>query len=129
MGSSQAVPTAQYLTMDVTAPVAAPAASSNVAYLNVSVPEDAKVYLQDQLMTVGGTQRRFVTPEIAAGTQLVYTVKVEIVRNGQTLTKVSEAVVGAGQEVAVAVAEGQNQNELVASVGAGRQPLNMRIGA
>ncbi len=96
---------------------AAPAAS-NVAYLNISVPEDAKVYLQDQLMTLAGTQRRFVTPLIEAGTQHVYTVKVEVVRNGQTFSKTTEAVVGAGQEVAVSVAfEGQNQ-ELVAAVGA-----------
>jgi uncharacterized protein (TIGR03000 family) len=117
MGSAQ-VPSAQgMLTMDVTAPAPAIAAATNVAYLNVSVPADAKVYLQNQLMTVEGTQRRFVTPQIAAGTQLVYTVKVELVRNGQTLSKVSEAVVAAGQEIAVAVTEAQNENELVASVG------------
>jgi uncharacterized protein (TIGR03000 family) len=100
-----------------TASYVAPAASS-VAYLNISVPEDAKVYLQDQLMAVTGTQRRFVTPMIEAGTQHVYTVKVEVVRNGQTYTKTTEAVVAPGQEVAVAVGfEGQNQ-ELVAAVGA-----------
>ena len=71
---------------------AAPAAS-DVAYLNVSVPADAKVYLQDQLMTLAGTQRRFVTPQIEAGTQHVYTVKVEVVRNGQTFSKTTQAVV------------------------------------
>ncbi|MFI5457070.1 MAG: TIGR03000 domain-containing protein [Isosphaerales bacterium] len=96
--------------------VAAPAASS-VAYLNINVPEDAKVYLQDQLMTLGGTQRRFVTPEIQAGNQHLYTVKVEVVRNGQTLSKTTQAAVTAGQEVAVSVGfDGQNQQELVASV-------------
>jgi len=96
--------------------VAAPVAS-NVAYLNISVPEDAKVYLQDQLMTLGGTQRRFVTPQIQAGNQHLYTVKVEVVRNGQTLSKTTQAAVTAGQEIAVSVGfDGQNQQELVATV-------------
>jgi uncharacterized protein (TIGR03000 family) len=117
MGSGQLPSVQGVLSMNVTAPAPAAVVATNVAYLNVSVPQDAKVYLQDQLMTVEGTARRFVTPQIAAGTQLVYTVKVEVVRNGQTLTKVSEAVVGAGQEVAVAVTEAQNENALVASVG------------
>jgi uncharacterized protein (TIGR03000 family) len=91
--------------------------STGVAYLNINVPEDAKVYLQGQLMTVSGTQRRFVTPEIQAGTQLVYTVKLEVVRNGQTISKTTQAVVGAGQEIAVSVAfDAEKQNELVATV-------------
>ena len=46
--------------------IAAPA-TSGVAYLNISVPADAKVYLQDQLMTAEGAQRRFVTPMIQVG--------------------------------------------------------------
>ena len=61
--------------------------TAGVAYLNVNVPADAKVYLQDQLMTVGGTERRFVTPQMENGVQHVYTVKVEVVRNGQTIVE------------------------------------------
>jgi uncharacterized protein (TIGR03000 family) len=97
---------------------AAAAPSVNVGYLNVSVPADAKVYLQDQLMTVTGTQRRFVTPELTAGVQHVYTVKVEVVRNGQTVTKTTQATIAAGQEVAVSVAiDAQNQQDLTAPAG------------
>jgi uncharacterized protein (TIGR03000 family) len=100
----------------VTAPVAE--TTANVGYLNITVPEDAKVYLQDQLMTVTGTQRRFVTPEIKEGTQLLYTVKVEVVHDGQTITKTTEAVVGNGQEVAVTASlDAEKKNELVTSVG------------
>jgi uncharacterized protein (TIGR03000 family) len=98
----------------VAAPVVQP--STGVAYLNVNVPEDAKVYLQDKLMTIGGTDRRFVTPQMQAGVQHLYTVKVEVVRNGQTVSKTAQAAVAAGQEVAVAVAfDVQNQQDLVAS--------------
>jgi uncharacterized protein (TIGR03000 family) len=98
------------------APVAP--ATTGVAYLNVSVPADAKVYLQDQLMTNEGTDRRFVTPQLVNGVQHVYTVKVEVVRNGQTISKTAQAVVAAGQQVGVAVAfDAENQKELVATTG------------
>ena len=105
-----------YYTASYTAaPIAT--ASTAVAYLNVKVPEDAKVYLQDQLMTIPGTQRRFVTPAIQQGYQSNYTVKVEVVRNGQTITKTAQATVLAGQEVDVVVSfDGQNPKELVTLV-------------
>jgi uncharacterized protein (TIGR03000 family) len=119
MGTPQVAPAMQgMLSMNVTGPAPVAAVPVNVAYLNVTVPDDAKVYLQDQLMTLGGSQRRFVTPQISDGTQLLYTVKVEVVRDGQTITKTAEATVGAGQEVGIAVSfSGQNEKELVASVG------------
>src|SRR5271166_5558192 len=57
-----------YYTASYTAAPIATAVTA-VAYLNVKVPEDAKVYPQDQLMTIPGTQRRFVTPAIEQGYQ------------------------------------------------------------
>jgi uncharacterized protein (TIGR03000 family) len=105
-----------YYTASYTAAPIATAVTA-VAYLNVKVPGDAKVYLQDQLMTIPGTQRRFVTPAIQQGYQSNYTVKVEVVRNGQTITKTAQATVSAGQEVDVVVSfDGQNPKELVTSV-------------
>jgi uncharacterized protein (TIGR03000 family) len=105
-----------YYTASYTAAPIAKAGTA-VAYLNVKVPGDAKVYLQDQLMTTTGTRRRFVTPAIKRGYQSNYTVKVEVVRNGQTITKSAQATVPAGQEVDVVVSfDGQNPKELVASV-------------
>jgi len=91
--------------------------STGVAYLNVNVPADAKVYLENKLMTLGGTDRRFVTPQLPLGSQHVYTVKVEVVRNGQTITKTTEAAIVAGQEIAVSVKlDARNDKELVATV-------------
>jgi uncharacterized protein (TIGR03000 family) len=96
------------MTQNVAPIVTAPAASG-VAYLNINVPADAKLYLQDQLMTVEGTQRRFVTPTIQAGEQHLYTVKAEIVRDGKTITKTAQTTVTLGQEAVVTIAfEGQN---------------------
>jgi uncharacterized protein (TIGR03000 family) len=97
MGTGQA-----FMTETVVPSIAAPATSA-VAYLNISVPADAKLYLQDQLMTVEGAQRRFVTPTIAAGETQLYSVKVEIVRDGKTLTKTAQTTVIPGQEAFVAV--------------------------
>jgi uncharacterized protein (TIGR03000 family) len=95
----------------------APAPSAVPAYLNVNVPADAKVYLQDQLMPLEGTQRRFVSPELAIGSQHVYNVRVDVVRDGQTVSKTTQALVTAGQEIAVSVQfDGQNSKELVATV-------------
>jgi uncharacterized protein (TIGR03000 family) len=91
--------------------------STAVAHLNVSVPADAKVYLENKLMTLTGTDRRFVTPELPVGSPYVYNVKVEIERNGQTISKTTEAAITAGQEIAVSVKfDSRNDKELVATV-------------
>jgi uncharacterized protein (TIGR03000 family) len=96
------------MTQNVAPVIEAPAATG-VAYLNINVPADAKLYLQDQLMTVEGATRRFVTPTIQAGEQHLYTVKVEVVRDGKTITKTAQTTVTLGQEAVVTVAfDGQN---------------------
>jgi uncharacterized protein (TIGR03000 family) len=97
--------------------VASTTPSTAVAYLNVNVPADAKVYLENKLMTLSGTDRRFVTPQLPVGSQHVYTVKVEVERNGQTFTKTTQAGIAAGQEIAVSVKlDARNDKELVATV-------------
>jgi uncharacterized protein (TIGR03000 family) len=104
-----------YMTQNVVPTVTAPV-NSGVAYLNINVPADAKLYLQDQLMTVEGAQRRFVTPEIRSGETHLYTVKAEIVRDGKTLTKTAQTTVTLGQEAVVSIAfDGQETAAEVAS--------------
>ena len=105
------------------AAVATPQASTavvtttNVAFLDVKVPANAKVYLQDQLMTLTGPERRFVTPTLTPGVEHVYTVKVEVEENGQTISRTTEATVAAGRQVEVSFAiDRQNQKDLVATV-------------
>ena len=68
-------------------------------------------------MTLTGTVRRFVTPELSAGKVYTYTVQVDVVRGGRTLSKTTRTNVKAGQNVEIVVSfEGRNPNELVASV-------------
>jgi uncharacterized protein (TIGR03000 family) len=99
------------------APAEVAPVTSGVAYLNINVPADAKLYLQDQLMTVEGAQRRFVTPTIQAGESHLYTVKVEVVRDGKTITKTAQTTVTLGQEAVLTVAfEGQNASSTAGQV-------------
>jgi len=60
------------------------------------------VYLQNQRMTLAGAERRFVTPALDAGSHR-YTVRVEVVRQGQTVSKTTQVLVQPGQESQVAV--------------------------
>jgi uncharacterized protein (TIGR03000 family) len=92
----------------------ATAADTRVAHLNVSVPADARVYLQEQKMSLTGPQRRFVTPALPTGNH-IYSVRVEVDRDGKTLTKTTEATVAAGREVNLTVIFDGTSNDMVAS--------------
>jgi uncharacterized protein (TIGR03000 family) len=89
----------------------------NVARLDVRVPEEAKVYLQDQPMTLNGPVRRFVSPTLEPGRDYVYTIRIEVQRNGQTISETRQARVRAGQQVNVAAAFNRTDpNQLVTSI-------------
>ena len=89
----------------------------SAARLVVNVPSDAKVYLQDQLMTISGPVRRYVSPRLTPGTEYVYQIRVEVERDGRTLSKTTTAKVRSGQNVDVKVAlDSNNPSELVARI-------------
>jgi uncharacterized protein (TIGR03000 family) len=90
---------------------------TRVARVVVKVPENAKVYLQDQPMSLSGKVRKFVSPKLDPKREYEYTVRVELDRDGQTLTKTATARVKAGQRVEVSVNFAENNpHELVASI-------------
>ncbi|MCA9116112.1 MAG: TIGR03000 domain-containing protein [Planctomycetaceae bacterium] len=93
------------------------ATTSKSATLVVKVPENARVYLQDQKMTLTGTTRRFYSPALDSSKSYVYTVRVEVDRDGRTITRETEATVTAGGNVEVSVDfAGPDAAELVADV-------------
>jgi uncharacterized protein (TIGR03000 family) len=66
--------------------------------LILHVPADAKVYLSGNETKSSGPVRQFVTTKLAAGGQWSdYVVRVEIERNGRTLTKEESVSIEAGQ--------------------------------
>jgi uncharacterized protein (TIGR03000 family) len=95
-------------------------ATSTTATLLVNVPAESKVYLQDQQMTLTGPVRRYVSPSLTSGRDYVYTVRVEMERDGKLVSKTAEARVRAGAQVNVTVSLPEGGAELVADVRSAR---------
>lgn len=68
------------------------------ARITIDVPADAKLYIDGQLMKSGSTRRVFQTPQLRNGQLYFYDVRVEVVRNGQTLTQNERVILRPGQE-------------------------------
>ena len=60
--------------------------STDSAYLRVNVPADAHVFVNDRPTTSTGTDRQYVSRNLEPGMRYEYTVRVEVVRDGKTLT-------------------------------------------
>jgi uncharacterized protein (TIGR03000 family) len=92
-----------------------PRPSNQVATIEVKVPANAKVYLQDQSMSLTGPVRRFVSPELEADRTYRYNVRVEVEHNGETISKTTQADVRAGQRVEVAVSFAEDKTDKLVS--------------
>ena len=78
-------------------------AQRDVANLIVRVPADARVYVQDQAMTMTGPVRHFVTPRLSDDSEYLYNIRVVIERDGRELTKTAQARLRAGQNLEINV--------------------------
>ena len=67
----------------------------------VTLPADAKLMIDNHATTSTAATRKFVSPELTAGQDYSYTLKAELVRDGQTLTAFEKVVVRAGAEVTI----------------------------
>ncbi len=84
-----------------TAPTSALVSSSrsdDTVKLNVSVPESAKVYVNDRLTTSTGEVRQFVSRGLEAGKSYRFEIRAELNDNGKTITDVQSVVVTAGSQ-------------------------------
>jgi uncharacterized protein (TIGR03000 family) len=63
------------------------------AKIIVKVPEDAKVYIEDLPTKQSGTTRTYNTPDLKAGEELFFHLKVEVVRQGKLITKTKKIAV------------------------------------
>jgi uncharacterized protein (TIGR03000 family) len=90
---------------------------SSAVRLTIVVPTEAKLFIEDQPTQLRGTRRDFVSPRLTPGQEYLYTLRVEISRNGQKLTKTQQFPVKAGQHAVVEFGmSALDPNELVASV-------------
>jgi uncharacterized protein (TIGR03000 family) len=75
------------------------------AKLTVEVPEDAKLYIDDQLMKTTSSRRVFNTPPLEPGQAYYYIVRVEFVRDGKTQSEEKRVIVRPGEDVVTSFAE------------------------
>jgi uncharacterized protein (TIGR03000 family) len=70
------------------------------ARILVQVPDDAKLYIDGNLMRTGSANRVFQTPVLQQGKTYYYDLRVEVVRDGQTVVQEKQVLLRPGQEVA-----------------------------
>ncbi len=81
------------------------------ALLTVTVPEDAKVYVNNRLTKTPGTRRTYVSRGLVDGFDYTYEIRAEIERDGKTVTRSRVVNLRAGQRADVAIDFSQPQNE------------------
>lgn len=67
------------------------------ATIQVSLPADAKLTIDDAATTSTSANRTFATPSLETGKEYFYTLKAEIVRDGKTVTTTRRVAVKAGE--------------------------------
>jgi uncharacterized protein (TIGR03000 family) len=72
------------------------------ARLTIDVPEGAKVFLDGELMNLAAGKRDFQTPDLQPGLTYYYDLRVEIVRDGQTIAENQRIILRPGQTVTAA---------------------------
>jgi uncharacterized protein (TIGR03000 family) len=69
----------------------------NSALLNVKVPEDAKVFVNDRETTSKGASREYISRDLQNGARYNYEVRAEFVRDGKTVSETQSIQLGGGQ--------------------------------
>jgi uncharacterized protein (TIGR03000 family) len=73
------------------------------AVIVVTVPAGAKVTFNGWTSSSTTTTRRFKTPVLEPGKEYAYTLRAELMQNGQNLVQTHQVVVRAGQETEVPI--------------------------
>jgi uncharacterized protein (TIGR03000 family) len=89
------------------------------AKIVIEVPEDAKLFIDDQLMKTTSTQRAFATPMLDEGQAYYYIVRAEVIREGKTYEQTRRVIVRAGEQVKTSL----NDLQPVTGTATARAPL------
>jgi uncharacterized protein (TIGR03000 family) len=73
----------------------------DVARVTVKLPSDARLFVDNVLCPLTSATRSFDTPALDAGRSYYYTLKAEVVRDGEKHTASQRVVVEAGKQVVV----------------------------
>jgi uncharacterized protein (TIGR03000 family) len=75
------------------------------AKVTVTLPADASLYVDDQLMKTTSASRVFRTPTLDPGTTYYYVLRAEVVRDGQKQSTSKQIIVRAGDDVRASFGE------------------------
>jgi uncharacterized protein (TIGR03000 family) len=78
-----------------------PPATNGTAHIQILVPADAKIWIENQLMTETGSARDYVSPVLTPGQEFVYHIRATWMQNGQPVTQTRNVDVQAGSNVTV----------------------------
>ncbi len=73
------------------------AVTTDVAKVSVSLPADAKLYIDGVECPLASAKRTFETPRLETGRQYYYTLKAQVVREGRTRAESRRVIVEAGR--------------------------------
>jgi uncharacterized protein (TIGR03000 family) len=79
------------------------ARSSQPARVVVELPEDAKLFVDDQEMKTTSAKRVFRTPILEPGQTYYYILRAEVTRDGKSLSQTKRILVRAGADVQAAL--------------------------
>lgn len=81
------------------------AQGKDTARITVKLPSDARLYVEGVFCPLTTATRSFDTPELDAGQRYYYTLKAEVMRDGQTKAARKRVMVEAGKEITVEFAD------------------------
>lgn len=87
----------------------------NDALLSVKVPTDAKVFVNDHATRSTGADREYISRNLKGGAQYNYAVRVEFIRNGQTVSENKTVQLTAGQSANLDFTQGEALVQTAAS--------------
>ncbi|MBL8800160.1 MAG: TIGR03000 domain-containing protein [Planctomycetia bacterium] len=78
-----------------------PAAAKVASQITVRLPENARLYVNDDQCTLTSETRSFQTPQLKSDKEYSYTLRAEVVRDGRTVSEVKRVTFKGGEQVDV----------------------------
>ena len=108
-GSSGSYGTPVYREQDAVAEPDAVNSTTSNSSIKVTLPENAKVYVNDSLTTSTGAERSYVSRGLRQGMTYSYKIRVEYEKDGQTVSEDQQVKLNAGETVSLGFGQAESQ--------------------